>query len=104
MWPFSTSDNGEPAPPPIDRCEALLEELREIEWQLAALDVEMRQFRTKYSLLTDKFSRIIGAQGATVTGFADIRRQWQSLLKRSDELFFRRNDVLKEWSALRLEK
>ena len=105
MWPFSTTENIEPAPaPPVDREAVLLAELREIDWQLAALDVEMRQFRTKHSLRTDRFSRIIGAQTASLTGVAGIQREWQVLLKRGDKLFFARNDVLKEWSALRLEK
>jgi hypothetical protein len=102
-WFFKTETI--PAPPPVvDRVEALVEELREIDGQLAALNVQMREFRQKHNLRTDKFSRIVGAQGASVNGFAVIQLEWQGLLKRSDQLFFRRNDVLKEWSALRMER
>jgi hypothetical protein len=104
MWPFTSPQTQEPASaPPIDREATLLAELHEIDWHLAALDVEIRHFRQKHSLKTDKFNRILGMQTAGLTDVAGLQTEWKALLKRSDQLFFRRNDVLRQWSAAKME-
>jgi hypothetical protein len=103
-WFSKSATIVEPVPAPVvDRVEALVEELREVDARLASLDAEMLAFRTRYSLRTDRFGRIIAAQ-ATVNGFAAIQLEWQALLKRSDQLFFKRNDILQAWSAAKMER
>jgi hypothetical protein len=103
-WFSKSATIPEPTPPPIDREATLREELRGIEAELAALNATMQAFRQKHSLRTDRFNRIVGMHAASAGGFAPVDREWRELVKKSDALFFRRNDILKAWSTAKMER
>lgn len=105
MW--SLRKTAEPmvaiAPPPIDRQAVLLQQLRDVETQLRALDCEAKEFRMRHNLRTNKFQQITGMLAKSLTARRDVEDSWRTLQRQAGILLDRRAKLLKEWSALKME-
>lgn len=101
MWPFS-AEKSEAAPvaPPIDREAVALERVRQIKGELDALNGEMLAFKSRHSLRTDSFGRILQII-CPLTERAVIETAWRELLRRRDRLMEAWPAALSELNEIR---
>jgi hypothetical protein len=81
----------------IDRLAEAHGRVRELKAQLATLDAEMMNFKTKYKIRTNRFSQLLGVE----CGFAEhdsVATQWRVLLKRRDGLMASWYAALREFA------
>lgn len=69
----------------------------ELKAQLAELDAEMLHFKSKFKIRTDRFSRLLGCESG-MSGYAEIEREWRTLLHKRDSLVTQWHAALFRWA------
>lgn len=101
MWPFSESParqlevQFESVFDPVEEAHARVKVLKE---QLDALDGEMKTFKTRHKITTDRFSRLLRAE-APFAEFGKIQLAWRILLRRRDGLVSEWHKALHQWAS-----
>ena len=92
-----------PIPAPIDREAEARTKVRLLKASLNALDADMLHFKTKHRVKTDSFGRLLGIESPSMTGYAQIRIEWDALLRRRDRNVAQWHSALKAWSEAKQE-
>src|SRR6266487_1172178 len=97
MWPFEQSVTvAEPAPLTDHEAECLAR-VRTSKAVLDEIDSTMLTFRTRYTIRTDRFGRLLAVESPTLTGRAAIEAEWQGLLRRRDKAVAEWHSALHAW-------
>ena len=106
MWPFATLDapkppetSATPAESLADREAAAQAAVVALKAQLAELDREILHFKSRYTIRTDRFSRLLSVECPGISGYEKVHREWRILLHKRDSLVPLWHAALKNWAA-----
>lgn len=102
MWPFRESQAVAELESTVYPYAAAQDRVRELKVLLAALDAEMLAFKTKFTIRSDRFGRLLGIQSPSLTGRAAIENEWRALLCRRDRIVADWHQALHVWSELKI--
>jgi hypothetical protein len=105
MWPFAKSQQvlEEPVEPEpvVDREAEAHQVVVKLKTKLAAHDAAMLAFKTKYRVRTDKYSRLLSIECASLNGRASVETEWRVLLHKRDSLIAQWHAALYRWAELK---
>ncbi len=84
--------------PPVDRVAETRAEMKLAAEILSALDSEIRTFRKKYSIESDRLDQILRCRADSPGGMADIRKQWFEIQRRKGRALHSFSASLRTWS------
>jgi hypothetical protein len=98
-WGSRDSEPVAVAEPPVDREAQAREHVVALKAQLDELNLEMRAFKNKNSILSDRFGRLLGIHCDSVNGREKLEREWRALLRKRDGLVDAWHKALFAWAA-----
>jgi hypothetical protein len=84
---------------PVDRVTETRAEMKLAASVLSALDSEIREFRKKHSIQTDRLDQIVRCRADSPGGMAAIRNEWFEIQRRKGRALHAFSARLKTWSA-----
>jgi hypothetical protein len=90
--------------PVVDRGAEALCLVQGLKSELAQLDAEMLRFRTKHRARVSRFDVLLSVHSPSMNGYAAIRNEWDSLLKRRDKIVAQWHASLRIWSEIKEQR